>query len=177
MLDSTIKAQLKAYLERLPGPIELVAALDDSASSTEMRGLLEDILDCSPQVSLREDVSGARVPSFAITRPGQAPRVRFAGLPLGHEFTSLVLALLQVGGYPPKVEESVLANVRDLAGPLNFEVYMSLSCHNCPDVVQALNVMAAVNPDVNVTTIDGALFQSEVAEREIMAVPDRKSVV
>ncbi|WP_420227040.1 alkyl hydroperoxide reductase subunit F [Pigmentiphaga litoralis] len=171
MLDSTIKAQLKAYLERLPGPIELVAALDDGASSTEMRGLLEDILDCSPQVSLREDVSGARVPSFAITRPGQAPRVRFAGLPLGHEFTSLVLALLQVGGYPPKVEESVLANVRDLAGPLNFEVYMSLSCHNCPDVVQALNLMAAVNPDVNVTTIDGALFQSEVAEREIMAVP------
>jgi alkyl hydroperoxide reductase subunit F len=171
MLDANIKAQLKSYLERLPAPVELVAAFDDSPASFEMRGLLDDIVECSSQVTVREDASQSRKPSFGIARPGQDARVQFAGLPLGHEFTSLVLALLQVGGYPPKADAQVLESIRELDGALHFEVFMSLTCHNCPDVVQALNLLAAVNPAVRTTTIDGALFQDEVARRDIMAVP------
>ena len=171
MLDTTIKGQLKAYLERLQRPIELVAALDDSAKGQEMRALLNDILECSDKVSLREDGGFARIPSFAVGLPGEAPRIHFAGLPMGHEFTSLVLALLQTGGHPPKVEASVIEQIKALPGSFKFETYISLSCHNCPDVVQALNLMAVLNPNVTSTMIDGAMFQDEVNGRQIMAVP------
>jgi alkyl hydroperoxide reductase subunit F len=171
MLDSNIKGQLRAYLDRLQQPIELVAAYDDSTAGTELRGLVADIQDCSGKVSLREDATRTRKPSFAIAIQGEAPRVEFAGVPMGHEFTSLVLALLQVSGYPPKVEADVIAQIRALSQPLHFEVFMSLSCHNCPDVVQALNLMAALNPNIRTTIIDGALFQEEVERRNVMAVP------
>ena len=171
MLDSNIKGQLKAYLERLQRPIELVATYDDSAASEELRGLMADIGDCSPNVAIREDASCPRKPSFGIAAQGEAPRVEFAGIPMGHEFTSLVLALLQVGGHPPKVEADVVEQIRALSQPLHFEVFMSLSCHNCPDVVQALNLLAALNPNISTTVIDGALFQEEVERRNIMAVP------
>ncbi len=170
MLDSAIKEQLKAYLERLQRPIEIVAALGDDAKSQEMRALLNDILDCSAKVSLREEAH-ARIPSFGVAVPGETARVRFAGLPMGHEFTSLVLALLQVGGYPPKVDQAVIDQIKGLSGHFDFETFISLSCHNCPDVVQALNLMAALNPNVTSTMIDGALFQGEVEARQIMAVP------
>ncbi|MCA1937562.1 MAG: thioredoxin family protein, partial [Dechloromonas sp.] len=171
MLDAAIKGQLKAYLERLQRPIELVATLDDSAKGQEMRALLNDILDCSAKVSLREDNGSELCPSFAIGIPGEAPRIRFAGLPMGHEFTSLVLALLQTGGHPPKVEQAVIDQIKGLEGSFNFETFISLSCHNCPDVVQALNLMAVLNPNVTSTMIDGALFQDRVNELQIMAVP------
>ena len=171
MLDANIKAQLTAYLERLVQPIELVAALDDSAKSTEMHALLHAIAECSPKVSVREDGSAARRPSFGVARPGEAARVHFAGIPMGHEFTSLVLALLQVGGYPPKVDAAVIEQIRALEGEYHFETFISLSCHNCPDVVQALNLMAVINPNITSTMIDGALFQDEVEARKIMAVP------
>ena len=171
MLDSQIKGQLTAYLERLQRPIELVATLDDSAAASEMRALLAEIVACSPKVSLREDGNASRRPSFAVGLPGEAPRIHFAGLPMGHEFTSLVLALLQTGGHPPKVEPAVIEQIKALPGSFNFETYISLSCHNCPDVVQALNLMAVLNPNVTSTMIDGALFQSEVEARQIMAVP------
>ena len=171
MLDAAIKGQLKAYLERLQRPIELVAALDDSAKGQEMRSLLSDILECSDKVSLRETSSFARVPSFAVGLPGETPRIHFAGLPMGHEFTSLVLALLQTGGHPPKVEPAIIDQIKALPGDFKFETYISLSCHNCPDVVQALNLMAVLNPNVTSTMIDGALFQDEVNARQIMAVP------
>ena len=171
MLDSQIKDQLTAYLERLQRPIELVATLDDSPAADEMRALLVDIVACSAKVSLREDGNASRRPSFAVGLPGEAPRIHFAGLPMGHEFTSLVLALLQTGGHPPKVEPAVIDQIKALPGTFNFETYISLSCHNCPDVVQALNLMAVLNPNVTSTMIDGALFQSEVETRQIMAVP------
>ncbi len=171
MLDTAIKGQLKAYLERLQRPIELVATLDDSAKGQEMRALLNDILECSDKVSLRESGGAARIPSFAIGLPGETPRIHFAGLPMGHEFTSLVLALLQTGGHPPKVEQTVIDQIKALPGNFKFETYISLSCHNCPDVVQALNLMAVLNPNVSSTMIDGAMFQDEVNARQIMAVP------
>jgi len=171
MLDDAIKSQLKTYLERLQRPIELVAAFDVSPASAELRALLADIQACSPLVTVREDVFTARAPSFGIAEQGQPPRVVFAGLPMGYEFTSLVLALLQVGGHPPKVAPDALAAAQGLSGPYHFEVFMSLSCHSCPDVVQAVNTLAAVNPGVRATVIDGALFQAEVEQRGVMAVP------
>jgi NADH-dependent peroxiredoxin subunit F len=173
MLDAGMKTQLKAYLENLRMPIELVASVDDSAKSRELVELLNDIVAASDKVSLKTDGSDARKPSFAIVRPGTDIAVTFAGLPMGHEFTSLVLALLQVGGHPPRVEADVIEQVKalEIDGELRFETYFSLSCQNCPDVVQALNLMSVLNPKIKHVAIDGALFKDEVEKRQIMAVP------
>jgi alkyl hydroperoxide reductase subunit F len=171
MLDNTIKTQLQTYLTRLGTEVELVATLDDSNSSREMYALLQDIAALSPLVRVRTDGQADRRPAFTVGRPGEGGRIMFAGIPMGHEFTSLVLALLQSGGHPPKVEEETLAQVRALQGPLHFETFISLSCHNCPDVVQALNLMAQQNAAVTSTMIDGALFQEEIERRQIMGVP------
>ncbi|WP_300443351.1 alkyl hydroperoxide reductase subunit F [Zoogloea sp.] len=171
MLDANIKAQLKAYLEKLQRPIELVASLDDSAKAQELRSLLDDISELSNKVTLRDDGQHALRPSFGVAEPGQVPRIHFAGIPMGHEFTSLVLALLQTGGHPPKVDAAVIEQIKALPGKFEFETFISLSCHNCPDVVQALNLMAVLNPGVTSTMIDGAMFQDVVNERRIMAVP------
>ena len=172
MLDMNLKSQLKGYLGRISQPVEIVASVDDSDKSREMLELLSDIQSVSGLVSVTESRGDAEVkPSFALRRPGSAPHVRFAGLPMGHEFTSLVLALLQAGGYPPKVEEAVLEHIRGLDGDFSFETFVSLTCQSCPDVVQALNLMSAVNPNIRHTMIDGALFQDEVERRQVMAVP------
>ena len=174
MLDDTLKSQLKGYLENLRQPIELVASLDGEKASREMESLLADIAQLSDKVTWRKadgDEIDARVPSFTILREGEPTGARFAGIPLGHEFTSLVLALLHSGGHPPKVEDAVLDQVKTLVGEFHFETYFSLSCQNCPDVVQALNIMAVFNPNVTHTAIDGALFKAEVDERQVMAVP------
>ncbi len=171
MLDANIKAQLKAYLERLVAPIELVASLDDGPKSAEMRGLLEDIASVSDKVSLLENGVDARKPSFTVGKIGEPARIAFAGLPMGHEFTSLILALLQASGYAPKISDELVAQIKSLTGQFRFETYISLSCHNCPDVVQALNTMAALNPNIQHVMIDGALNQAEVEKRQIMAVP------
>ena len=171
MLDTAIKTQLKAYLEKLQRPIELVASLDDSAKAQEMHGLLTDIAGLSDKVSLRQNGDAELRPSFAIGLPGEAPRIHFAGIPMGHEFTSLILALLQTGGHPPKVDAAVIDAIKALPGNYRFETFISLSCHNCPDVVQALNLIAVLNPGATSTMIDGAMFQDEVNRRQIMAVP------
>ncbi len=172
MLEQALKDQLAAYLERVTQPFEMVASLDDSETSTEMRSLLETIQSLrADKISLALDGNDARKPSFSLQRVGSDTSLRFAGLPLGHEFTSLVLALLWTGGHPPKVEQDVIDQIKGLDGDFNFEVYMSLSCHNCPDVVQALSLMAINNPKIKTTVIEGGAFQKEVTEREIMAVP------
>ena len=171
MLDTNIKAQLKEYLKKLVRPIELVASLDESPKSAEMRGLLTDIAALSDLVSLREDGVATRKPSFGIAAAGEAPRLHFAGLPMGHEFTSLILALLQSGGHPPKLEGDVIEQIKSLKGSFKFETFISLSCHNCPDVVQALNTMAVLNPAFEHVMIDGGMFQKEVEDRQIMGVP------
>ncbi|WP_428717590.1 alkyl hydroperoxide reductase subunit F [Undibacterium curvum] len=172
MLDNTLKTQLKAYLERLTRPLQLVASLDDSDKSREMHELLREIAELSDKISVVEQRDDAeRKPSFAITSPGQEISLRFAGIPMGHEFTSLVLALLQTGGHPPKVDADVIQQIQQLDGDFHFETYISLSCQNCPEVVQSLNLMAVLNPRIKSVTIDGALFQSEVEQRQIMAVP------
>jgi len=171
MLDANLKAQLEAYLERVKLPFEITASLDDSPAAQEMHGLLQDIVSLSDKITLKTDGTDARKPSFALNRLGESPRIRFAAIPMGHEFTSLVLALLQVGGHPPKIEQDVIDQIKDLDGDFRFETYMSLTCHNCPDVVQALNLMAVLNPRISSVVIDGALYQQEVADRQILAVP------
>ena len=172
MLDDTLKTQLKAYLERLQRPVELVATLDDSSTSNELRELLQDIRAQSDKITVVENNDlDVRKPSFLITNPGTDTGVRFAGVPLGHEFTSLVLALLQVGGHPSKEAADLLEQIKGLEGDFHFETYYSLSCHNCPDVVQALNLMSVLNPGITHTAIDGGVFQKEIEEREVMGVP------
>ncbi len=172
MLDDNLKNQLSAYLGRVTQPFEIVASLSDSESSQEMLSLLQTIAGLrSDMITLRTDGQDARKPSFTLQRQGTTTSLRFAGAPLGHEFTSLVLALLWTGGHPPKEAPETLDNIRALDGDFNFEVFMSLSCHNCPDVVQALSLMAILNPKVKTTVIEGGTFQEEVERREIMAVP------
>ena len=171
MLDANLKAQLKAYLEKVTLPFEIVASLDDSAKSQELLGLLQDIVGLTDKITLKTDGSDARRPSFALNRPGEDTGVAFAGIPMGHEFTSLVLALLQVGGHPSKLDADTIAQIKSIEGTFEFETYFSLSCQNCPDVVQALNLMAVLNPNIRNVSIDGALFQEEVERRQIMAVP------
>ncbi|QHM71017.1 alkyl hydroperoxide reductase subunit F [Mixta intestinalis] len=172
MLDTTMKNQLKAYLEKLTKPVELIATLDDGAKSAEIKELLGEIAELSEKVTFRIDNSlPVRKPSFLITNPGSTTGPRFAGSPLGHEFTSLVLALLQTGGHPSKETQALLDQIRQLDDDLHFETYYSLSCHNCPDVVQALNLMAILNPRISHTAIDGGVFQNEIQDRNVMGVP------
>ena len=176
MLDSNLKTALKGYLERLVQPIEIVTFADDGENSRQMLELVADIASVAPagRLSVRSgSTAGERLPSFQITPVGANAGVRFAGLPMGHEFTSLILALLQTSGYPAKVEADLIEQIKALepAQELVFETYMSLTCHNCPDVVQAINLMAALNPKIRHTTIEGSMFQAEVESRQIMGVP------
>ena len=172
MLDTNMKTQLKAYLEKLTKPVELIATLDDSAKSAEIKELLAEIAELSDKVTFKEDNSlPVRKPSFLITNPGSNQGPRFAGSPLGHEFTSLVLALLWTGGHPSKEAQSLLEQIRHIDGDFEFETYYSLSCHNCPDVVQALNLMSVLNPRIKHTAIDGGTFQNEITDRNVMGVP------
>jgi alkyl hydroperoxide reductase subunit F len=171
MLDDNLKTQLAAYLQRLTDTVEIIASLDEREASREMRELLDQIAALSPLIRVRHDGQDMRRPSFSISRVGHDMGVRFAAIPMGHEFTSLVLALLQAGGHPPKLEQEVIEQIRSLEGEFAFETYMSLTCHNCPDVVQALNLMAVLNPRIRHVAIDGGLFKDEVEARQIMAVP------
>jgi alkyl hydroperoxide reductase subunit F len=175
-LEAGIKTQLQTYLGMLREPIELVASLDNSAAAQEMRELLEEIASMSDKITLTNG-DDARKPSFAVKRAAthkdadQSVGVRFAGIPMGHEFTSLVLALLHTGAHPMKLEAEKIAQIAAVEGKFHFETYISLSCHNCPDVVQAMNMMAVINPNITHVMIDGALYQDEVKAREIMSVP------
>jgi alkyl hydroperoxide reductase subunit F len=172
MLDTAIKNQLQAYLGKVTHDVEIIASLDQSEKSSEMRTMLREIASLSTRIHYREQHDDdQRKPSFALNRPGTDMGVRFAGIPMGHEFTSLVLALLQVGGHPSKASADIIEQIAQLEGEHVFETYISLSCQNCPDVVQALNLMSVINPRIRHTMIDGALFQQEVGERQIMAVP------
>ncbi|MGJ8582282.1 MAG: FAD-dependent oxidoreductase, partial [Psychromonas sp.] len=172
MLDQNMKTQLKAYLENLKTEVKLVLSLDDSETAKKLKTLATDIASLNDKVSVVEDQSASvRKPIMQVINPTKNTAIGFAGLPMGHEFTSLVLALLHTGGHPMKIDAEVIEQVRNLEGEFNFEVFISLSCQNCPDVVQALNMMAAINPQIKATMIDGGAFQDEVADRNIMAVP------
>jgi alkyl hydroperoxide reductase subunit F len=170
VLDAALTAQLRTHLEKLVHPVELVASLDDSPKSAELEALLDELAGLSPKIAVRRGDDDRR-PSFAIVRAGTDVAVRFAGIPLGHEFTSLVLALLQVGGHQTSGMAEALEKLQHLDGTYAFETYFSLSCQNCPDVVQALNLMSVLHPRTTHVAIDGALFRDEVESRAVMAVP------
>ncbi|SBS25647.1 NADH dehydrogenase [Marinomonas spartinae] len=172
MLDSNLKQQLDTYLQNIINPIEITVSINGSKKAEELLNLAREISELNDKIDLIVDENPqGRAPQMAIAPKGETPRVRFAGIPMGHEFTSLVLALLQAGGHPSKAEPELLEQAKGLTSTLNFEIYISLTCQNCPEVVQAMNLMAVLNPNVTTTMIDGALFQDEVNEREIMAVP------
>jgi alkyl hydroperoxide reductase subunit F len=171
MLDTNIQSQLKTYFEKIEKPVVLTATLDDSQKSIEMLTLLNQVANLSDKITVKTDGTNQQVPSFSVAQINSEARVIFSGLPMGHEMTSFILAILQVSGYPPKVEEQILQQIRGLNQSMHFQTFISLSCHNCPDVVQALNLMAALNPNIHNQMIDGALFQDMVNEHQIMAVP------
>lgn len=169
-LEQALKEQLQQYLTLLEGPVVLQVSGDDSKTGKEMTALVAEIVAMSPKLSM-EVTSLERTPSFSVTRPGESLGIAFAGLPLGHEFSSLVLALLQVSGRAPKVSEEVVRQIKAIHKPLAFETFVSLSCHNCPDVVQALNIMSVLNPNITHTMVEGNAFKAEVEAKDILAVP------
>lgn len=171
MLDASLTSQLSGYLTKVVSPIELVASLNDSDTATKMRDVLTQIASLSEKVTARFDGEAERRPSFEIVRAGTDVRVGFAGLPLGHEFTSLVLALLHVSGHTPNISDDTREAIANIDGSFAFETYMSLTCQNCPDVVQALNILSVLNPGITHTAIEGGAFADEVEERNILAVP------
>ncbi|CAM3730472.1 alkyl hydroperoxide reductase subunit F [Polynucleobacter arcticus] len=171
MLDNNIKSQLKAYFEKIVSPIVLEATLDESASSAQMLELLNEVAEQSDKITVKTAGKSQNIPSFTVGKSDETARIAFSGLPMGHEMTSFILAILQSSGYPPKVEQDVIDSIKGLEGKKRFQTFISLSCHNCPDVVQALNLMAALNPNIEHEMIDGALFQGLVDQHQIMAVP------
>jgi len=170
LLDLEIKNQLSQYLQLLENDILLKVNTGSDAVSSDMTALVNEIASLSSKIKVETEVL-PRTPSFSVTRANHDNGVVFAGIPLGHEFTSLVLALLQVSGYPPKVEPYIIDQIKAIQGTYHFESYISLSCHNCPEIVQALNLMSILNPGITHTMVDGAAFTSEVEEKNIMAVP------
>ena len=172
MLDDNLRAQLKQYLERLSRSVEITAYTDDGDRSKEMLTFLGELKSASDKISvIQGNNASKRVPSFALGTPDAEIHLEFAGIPLGHEFSSLVLALLQVGGVAPKLTDDTIEQIRSIDGTHKFETFFSLSCQNCPDVVQALNLLAVLNPNIEHVAIDGAFFQDEVESREVMSVP------
>ncbi|MFR9711511.1 alkyl hydroperoxide reductase subunit F [Paenibacillus sp. MB22_1] len=169
-LDADIKQQLEQYLQLLEGNVLLKVSAGTDTVSNEMMDLVNELSSMSDKITV-EQTSLPRTPSFSVNRVGEDTGITFAGVPLGHEFTSLVLALLQVSGRPPKVEQHIIDQIKAIKGEYRFETYVSLSCHNCPDVVQALNLMSVLNPGISHTMIDGAAYKDEVESKEIMAVP------
>jgi alkyl hydroperoxide reductase subunit F len=170
LLDLEIKNQLSQYLQLLEDDILLKVSAGSDDVTSDMTALVNEIAALSPKIKV-ETASLPRTPSFSVTRADRDNDVVFAGIPLGHEFTSLVLALLHVSGYPPKVEPYIIDQIKDIQGTYHFESYISLSCHNCPEIVQALNLMSILNPGITHTMVDGAAFTAEVEEKSIMAVP------
>ncbi len=170
MLDADIKAQLAQYLELMEGDVLLKVSVGEDKVSREMAALVDELATMSSHIKV-EMAELERTPSFSVNRIGEDTGITFAGIPLGHEFTSLVLALLQVSGRAPKVDEKVIQQVKNIKDELRFESYISLSCQNCPEVVQALNLMSVLNPNVTHTMIDGAAFKEEVESKNILAVP------
>lgn len=172
MLDNQIKQQLTSHFAGLKHKVELLLSLDDSAKAKELKTLADDLASVSPNIEVKEESAQAqRKPLMWVKDTVNLTQAGFAGVPMGHEFTSLILAVLQAGGHPVKQSEEVIEQIRSIKGEFNFESYISLSCQNCPEVVQALNLLALLNPNISHVMIDGGVFSDEVKQKNIMAVP------
>lgn len=168
MLNADLKQQLQQLLGLMEGDVEFRASIGSDDKSKELKELLDEIAEMSEHITIVEKEL-KRTPSFSVSKPDEEAGVTFAGIPLGHEFNSLVLAILQVSGRAPKEKQSIIDQIKGLEGKYNFETYVSLTCQKCPDVVQALNLMSVVNPNITHTMIDGSVFREE--SEDIMAVP------
>ncbi|AZN42570.1 alkyl hydroperoxide reductase subunit F [Paenibacillus albus] len=170
VLDPEIKAQLQQYLALMEGDVLIKVQTGDDQVSKDILELMDELTSMTSRIKV-EKAEFPRTPSFSVNRPNEDTGIAFAGIPLGHEFTSFVLALLQVSGRAPKVDQEIIDQIKRIKGEYHFESFISLSCHNCPDVVQALNVMSVLNPGITHTMIDGAVFKDEAESRQVMAVP------
>lgn len=168
MLNNQLKSQLQQLLQLMEGDVVLKASLGSDDKSKELKELLDEVSAASDYITI-EASDLKRTPSFSVDKPNETSGITFAGLPMGHEFNSLVLALLQVSGRPPKEEQAIIDQIKAIDRPLHFETYISLTCQKCPDVVQALNLMSLLNPNISHTMIDGSIFREE--SENIMAVP------
>jgi NADH-dependent peroxiredoxin subunit F len=170
VLGRDLLEQLAQHFRLIKQPVELAASLDDSAKSAQLQAFLAEVAGLSDLITVTAERDERR-PSFAVARAGTDVRVRFAAIPLGHELTSFVLAVLQVGGHPPTAKPEVIERVKRLTGEYHFTTYLSLSCQNCPEVVQALNLMSVLNPKITHVAVDGAIFKAEAEALNVLAVP------
>ncbi|ADJ59378.1 MAG: alkyl hydroperoxide reductase subunit F [Lactococcus cremoris] len=169
ILDENLRSQLLPYMDLLENPIILKVDADDSENGQKINEFTDELASLSDLIS-KEKTNLNHKPAFSIEREGVSGLV-FSGLPLGHELNSLVLALVQVSGRPPRIEQELIEQIKAIKTSLHFDTYVSLTCHNCPDVVQALNTMTILNPNISHTMIEGGMFQAEVEAKGIMAVP------
>jgi alkyl hydroperoxide reductase subunit F len=169
-LDSQVKSELTPYLDYIEEDIVLRVSPGAGEDGRRILDFVNEIGEMSRKISV-EEVVLERSPSFTVDKVGESSGIVFAGIPLGHEFTSLVMAMIQVSGRKPKVEEEIITQIKNIDRELNFTTYVSLSCQNCPEVVQAFNIMAVLNPKISHTMVVGGDFKEEVEAREIMSVP------
>lgn len=171
MLDLNVITQVKSVLAHLSAHFTFAVERDDSdADATHFSQFVEDVASCSNHISV--EYRSGKVFRFSILRDGQDTGIAFRGIPNGHEFTSLLLALLNADGQGRNLPDDRLRRrIASLQGDIRLKTYVSLTCTNCPDVVQALNVIALLNPNVSHEMVDGAVTQQEVNELNIQAVP------
>lgn len=170
MLENNLKQQLAQYLDMLKTEVTIGLSVNNDDNSEKVRGFVEDVASLSDKITI-EEKELEYTPSFELKGDFEHGRIIFAGVPLGHEFASFALALLQVGGVEPKVDEGTKKRIKSIEDTQNLETIVSLSCHNCPEVVQSFNIMAVLNPNINHTMIEGSMFQDVAESRDVLAVP------
>ena len=170
MLDQNLKNQLAQYLDMLKTEVTIGLSVTNDEKSNKVRGFVEDVASLSDKINVVEK-DLAYTPAFELIGEKDHGQIIFAGVPLGHEFASFALALLQVGGIEPKIDEGTKKRIKAIEDVQNIETIVSLSCHNCPEVVQSFNIMAVLNPNINHTMIEGSMFQNLAEDRDVLAVP------
>lgn len=171
MLTNDILNALKSYTANMQNDVTFVLQTGEHPKRTELVDFLTQIASASDNLKLEERDAGLRSPITFFLETDKNTGVQFSGIPSGHEFNSLVLAILWSSGTEMKLDESLKQMIKGVNEKLHFEVFISLSCHNCPDVVQALDQFALLNDNITTEMIDGGLFQEIIDEREIQGVP------
>ena len=172
MLSNDILNAVKTYTEKMTNKVLLILQAGEHEKRAEIKDFLTQLCSVSENLILVERNEGLRSPiTFYLEVAGKNNGIYFSGIPSGHEFNSLILALLQSSGTELKLDNSLTSMVKNIKDKLHFEVFISLNCHNCPDVVQSLNQFALLNENISTEMIDGALFQHLIDERNIQGVP------
>lgn len=173
MLDNNILEQLKTIFANLRSEIVFDMRYPAGAGGAhEMKEFLDDVASTSPRLTVKSAEADVEAPSFAIVKNGSPTGVNFCGIPNGHEFTTLLMAVLNADGQGKNLPDNTLgARIAAVKGPVRLRTFVSLTCNNCPDVAQALNVIALLNPGVENTVIDGAVVPEIVKSLDIQSVP------